>query len=67
MDGHSGFFYMLGIVTMFIVALVVINFSDLRNPNVIINNKSFDCNNIRYNVTIDSVKTDSLYGRTWRK
>lgn len=48
--------------------LIILAFGiDVRLPDDMILNKHFDKDNIRYNITIDSTVTDSLFGKTWRK
>jgi hypothetical protein len=64
-DGEYSF--LAGMLLTILFALGIIVLTDLRSPNLIVEDKYLDYNNIRYNVTIDTVKTDSLFGKTWRK
>ena len=55
--------YCLGIFT---AITIIIIFIGITQPVFPANNKTTESNNIVYKITIDSVATDSLFGKQWR-
>lgn len=67
MDDNSFIAFITGFLLSLLAAAIVLTGLELRDPDNIAEAKCFDNEGIRYNVTIDTAKTDSLFGKTWRK
>lgn len=53
-----------GVMLTLIITLGAIGLDD---PSLIVRDNKLVHKNVYYNVTIDTAKTDSLFGKTWRK
>lgn len=60
----AGIFFTFGVL----VTGLAINFISEPIPKEYLTKiRTFNYENVKYNVTIDSSATDSLFGKTWRK
>lgn len=59
--------FIIGSLVMFMLLMfLTTTVLDLKEPYGLIANKALHYDGIKYNITIDTMASDSLYGKTWR-